>query len=438
MRPPPASPPVPKLPPARGVSHQSQWPLPASGVQSPPINPHPRGLAPRGPPPARPSRPSEVPSQLPSPSIYSVRSGHASGTNLSYATRPAQSFSHPKPPQHPPPSRPYPDDGTCESPTSTVDLAPRISIATDELFRQSTISASSSIPDVPTVPPSEPPFPPDPRRRTAGLVAPQNIACRTSVSPISESEGLSNSRQTLGSFASSRAIPSWGSGPAGSEILGAYLDLGSDDDEYNHQNNQEDSTSLVRSASVGKRGKPTIRTIMKPNSTSAVSVPDVPSSNPKSKSNQVAAPGALAMGVAVSQALHVPSPARRGSTSTASNESCVDPEKPRFAQQVDIVYGAALHKEDEALAKSAPTMSDKRPGARKPPRLDIDAVNDAGARGSLSSLSDLIRRATKLASNLDRGRTASRINLAADADFKSALGKFLGMMAACVKLGLLG
>jgi hypothetical protein len=69
-------------------------------------------------------------------------------------------------------------------------------------------------------------------------------------------------------------------------------------------------------------------------------------------------------------------------------------------------------------------MSDKRPGGKKPPRLNMNAVRDAEARGSLSSLSDLIRRATKLASNLDRGKTASRCDmLGADADFKAALGK---------------
>jgi len=51
----------------------------------------------------------------------------------------------------------------------------------------------------------------------------------------------------------------------------------------------------------------------------------------------------------------------------------------------------------------------KRVGTRRPLRLDIDAVKEAEQRGSLTSLNDLIRRATKLASNLDRGRTASRL-----------------------------
>lgn len=42
-------------------------------------------------------------------------------------------------------------------------------------------------------------------------------------------------------------------------------------------------------------------------------------------------------------------------------------------------------------------------------RLDIGAVREAEARGSMTSLTDLIRRATRVASNLDRGKTASRL-----------------------------
>lgn len=41
---------------------------------------------------------------------------------------------------------------------------------------------------------------------------------------------------------------------------------------------------------------------------------------------------------------------------------------------------------------------------RRPPRLNIDAVREAEARGSLTSLPDLIARATRLASMMDRGR----------------------------------
>lgn len=53
----------------------------------------------------------------------------------------------------------------------------------------------------------------------------------------------------------------------------------------------------------------------------------------------------------------------------------------------------------------------ERVGKRRPPRIDVDAVREAEARGSLTSLPELIRRATRLAANLDRGKTASRLGL---------------------------
>ncbi|KAJ5886468.1 uncharacterized protein N7473_009142 [Penicillium subrubescens] len=444
VRPTPVPAPMPRPPPpsgrpspaARNLAHQTQWPLPDSGLpprplQPQPLNPqHPRYLMPRGPPPFRPPRPSEVPSQVPSPSIYSVRSGVDSETNSVYPMLHARSFSHPKPlfVQHPQHARSFTHDGPV-SPTSTVDLTPRISIATDELFhRQSTASGSSSAPDVPPIPLPEPPYPHDSsRQRAAGLAPPPSVR-KSAVSPIPEE--FPNPRQTLGSLASSRVIPSsWGSGPPESEILGAYLDNESEDED-SHHTHQEADVTLVRNASLGKRGKPTMRTIMKSNPNSEIDpIPDVPSSNPKDEyQRQHAAAetaGGLAIGTAISQVLHAPSTGRRTSVSTGSDESCVDPEKPRFAQQHDHpVYNSALEKELEVLPKAAPTMSDKRPGGKKPPRLDMNAVRDAEARGSLSSLSDLIRRATKLASNLDRGKTASRCDmLGQDADLKAALGE---------------
>ncbi|KAK7754647.1 hypothetical protein SLS62_003431 [Diatrype stigma] len=58
-------------------------------------------------------------------------------------------------------------------------------------------------------------------------------------------------------------------------------------------------------------------------------------------------------------------------------------------------------------------------GFRRPPRLDIDAVRDAEARGSLTSLPDLIRRATRLASMIDKGRRpTSQFN---ELDFPEAM-----------------
>ncbi|KAJ5766490.1 uncharacterized protein N7511_004106 [Penicillium nucicola] len=430
----------------RDISHRTQWPLPDSGLPPNPINHHPRYLLPQGPPPQRPPRPSEIPSrqsQIPSPSIYSERDGQESETSSNNAPRPPRSFSQLQPPPPLQPRRPVKAEPPV-SPTSTVDMTPRISIATDDLFRQSTASSTASIPDMPPFPPPVPALEPngsqDTFQRTAGLVAPPNARrpprAPSAVAPIPED--LPDPRFTKGSFASSRAIPSsWGSGPPESEILGAYFDVESDEDaDEDHTSLKEENATLVRSASLGKRGKPTMRTITKSNPVSVVSLTDVPST-PKENSNKAAVVGAgaaagMATGAAANKMLRPPSNLRKASTSTASSDSLkgIDPEKPPFLlrDQHNSTYSVGLEKEIEVfggdLPRAAPTMSDKRPGGRKPPALNMGALRDAEARGSLSSLSDLIRRATKLASNLDHGRTASRNDLAAgnEAGFKAAMG----------------
>ncbi|KAJ5520544.1 hypothetical protein N7463_000997 [Penicillium fimorum] len=425
-------PPVPE-----DISNQSQWPLPDSGLPPHPINQHPGYIPPRGPPrdaprgpprgppPQRPPHPSEI------QSIYSERHGQVSERNMGPNPRPPRSFSQLQPP--PPVQSRRPVNDAPVSPTSTIDMTPRISIATDDLFRQSVASETPSVPDVPRFPPTVPPAEfglsrDDPKSRTAGLVAPSNArrpppARQSSVSPIPEE--FADSRFTKCSVASSRAIPSsWGSGPAESEIMGAYLDMDSDDGQRS-PGFQEDDTRLVRNASIGKRGKPTMRTILKSNPVSVVDLP-APTQDESAKGTAVRS---LGMGAAASQMPHRPSQLRKSSTSTASNESLegADPEKPPYIHQYDSPSDARLEKELEALGdlpQAAPTMSDKRPGGRKPPALNMHALRDAEARGSLSSLTDLIRRATKLASNLDHGRTASRADLAGggEAEFRAGMG----------------
>ncbi|KAJ5632937.1 hypothetical protein N7490_009276 [Penicillium lividum] len=444
VRPTQAAPPVPRPappPPVRKAAHQTQWPLPASGLEPQPLNPqHPRFMAPRGPPPLRPPRPSEMPMQIPSPSIYSVRSGEGSAPSVAlyanpypYPTRGARSFSLPNPHNQLQPPRPLTSDGST-SPTSTLDGTSGMSITTDDLFRHSTYSLSSSS-GLTLVPPREPPLPPaQPRRPPAGLnVIPagarRSRARASSVSPIIEE--IPDPRHTLGSLASSRAMPhSWGSGPGESEILEGYLDDESseaEEEEETRGNEHEEEANPVRSVSVGKRQRPTMRTIMKSNPPSEVSIPDMPGitivrtaeESSRAVAAGTAATGKLRVMNATPTQIRTPSPVLRGSISSLSGESCVDPEKPRFARQDDNTYRGALEKELEGLPLAAPTLSDKRPNGRKPPRLDMNAVRDAESRGSLSSLSDLIRRATRLASNLDHGKTASRSDLVgAGADFR--------------------
>lgn len=76
-------------------------------------------------------------------------------------------------------------------------------------------------------------------------------------------------------------------------------------------------------------------------------------------------------------------------------------------------FAADSNEDVEGFRQGAgsPTPFGPPPVVRRPPKLDIDAVRNAEARGSLTSLPDLIRRATRLASMIERGkRPASRMD----------------------------
>lgn len=94
------------------------------------------------------------------------------------------------------------------------------------------------------------------------------------------------------------------------------------------------------------------------------------------------------------------------STARSPLAPAVDPRVESILRSLE--KGGAI---SEAEAEELKTPMAGMSGRKRPPRLDVDAVRDAEARGSLSSLPELIRRATRLASNLDRGKTASRLGM---------------------------
>ncbi|KAF7183133.1 hypothetical protein CNMCM7691_002968 [Aspergillus felis] len=405
--------PTPKI--KANQSHMTQWPLPTdSSLQMNVSGTQARPLIAKGLPPERPPRPD-----APSPSVYSERSMSDIAPSPLRLSRPIPSFSHPLP--HPPPPRP-PVKGHLPpyGPDRAANPAPRVPMTTDESFRQSTTSSFMSIPSIPdfALPAQPAPAETNPaQRQQQKRLAPSNAARfstkrRSSVSPIPEE--LSDSPTILqGSYASSRVIPSsWGSAPAGSEILEAYLDVESDDDRDSPTNVHEGDSTLVRQASLGKRGKPSLRTIPKPSSPSPVSTVEE-----RSISKVVPA------GTASEKMAAGPKNGRHSVSTISTDSSELDPEKPPIVVDLSGQHPALQHTDDDMgsrqkelgiLPRAAPTMSDKRPGGRRPPRLDLGAVRAAEARGSLTSLPDLIRRATKLATNLEHGRTASRNDLLND------------------------
>ncbi|PWY79450.1 hypothetical protein BO94DRAFT_169820 [Aspergillus sclerotioniger CBS 115572] len=401
-------------------AHMTQWPLP-DNTPLPSNLAHPQATLSvlKGPPPVRPPRPD-----CPSPSVYSERSMSdvPSAPSPLNIKRPVPSFSQPFPLQQGPrPTIRIPIPRP-PSPDSVAGSTPRISVATDDLFRQSGISTVSSITELPSVPQPLPlqhrPAPGGAPKKAASLAPPVPVARpggnrASSVSPIPEElpDSPTISQDHYGT--AQPYPPSWYSGQAESEILGTYLDGESDDDDSVHTAHAGIAT-LLRQASIGTRGKPSLRTIQKSNASSPV-----PPSERTPVSARPTTAGTMLPEVALKE-VSVGSDRRDSVSSTSTSSSHFNLEKAPIILDISTQHPAlarpyndneALQKEVGALPKAAPTMSDKRPGGRRPPRLNMLAVRDAEARGSLTSLPDLILRATKLASNLEHGRTASRNDL---------------------------
>ncbi|KAI5464518.1 hypothetical protein BGZ63DRAFT_350217 [Mariannaea sp. PMI_226] len=205
------------------------------------------------------------------------------------------------------------------------------------------------------------------------------------VTPIPEESLASRSH---GSFASSAAMPeSW---PTGSRAVSPVSDKshGSIYDE-----DFGDESKLVRSASIGKRGKPSLITTKSSGSTAEKKLQSPPQSSTSPNGHDAQSPW---MAMTTPNAL---------------------PENPRITPTPDAILGAyaaasATDLTENRIKSPEPQGQlhvpnpeyNKMSAIRRPLKLDMDAVRNAEERGSMTSLPDLIRRATKLASMIDRGR----------------------------------
>lgn len=163
---------------------------------------------------------------------------------------------------------------------------------------------------------------------------------------------------------------------------------------------------LVRSASIGKKGKASLV------DTKPLNVqprPLRPSPNP--------IPGNLSSGTgymdaSTSSSEHTLPHKYKKSTSSTMNELNVAMlNNPLSVPESDRTELPSSRIPVNASSPSpAPAVA-----ARRPPKLDIDAVRKAEARGSLTSLPDLIKRATRLVAIMDTGkRPASRFDNLSD------------------------
>ncbi|PSN70147.1 hypothetical protein BS50DRAFT_306552 [Corynespora cassiicola Philippines] len=364
-------------------------------------------------------------------------------------TRPGQYLAPPgrgPPPQRPP--RPTSDELLIQ-PTSP-DY--RSSYQSDEMFSPTSVTLSSrplttssaaseasslgSIPDFPVPQPPMPTIQPLPRRNPSLGPPPSSRRGPSSyytqmsyVSPIAEESDTRSDtiRSHHGSFASSNVIPS-----NGGDFYMEDDGLQSDDDEtvtsdYGRESRSSDhddrsglvQPALVRQASLGRRTKPSLMTIKSVDSFGDKRVPSL---------KQKSIPDGLGLGVGAAGIGGAMMAARDGisggpspgptSASLSSGTGLFDPSASSLESLAESQRGLDPEKDGSLQAPVHPLQRDAKPmtlaervGKRRPPRIDVDAVREAEARGSLTSLPELIRRATRLAANLDRGRTASRLGL---------------------------
>ena len=297
-----------------------------------------------------------------------------------------------------------------------------------------------SIPDAPTsqnnTPPSGAPrkaqlVPPSSQRRGGSSLYSQG----TSFSPILEESQDSGSKRRASSASSSAVPSSWASHPDDYNFDRIQEKVEEEEEVLNPSTSpnstasrHDETTGLVRQASMGQRMRPSVTRIR--NSSEHIS----------SKKETVglstiaagAGPGATAHGS--SRENNPTAPARSSPfTETIGNRTFIIDSSPPNSRSSSQNSGKGALTLVEPIGRSrsplgpaadraqpnplcgihrpdskGPSISDRVPSKHRPPHLDMDAVRDAESRGSITSLPDLIRRATRLAANLDRGKTASR------------------------------
>lgn len=409
----------------RGPVSELSTPKGSSAGRSSPNRPtnSPQPYSPRGPDPSRSPRPNEVmPIQAAKGPYYAPsRTPPRSSDDLAQYWDKASKVSPKTTHGH------NSDDGTSsDDPVSSVS-SPSIS----ELPTPQTTTPPSSVPrKAQLVPPSS-------SRRGAGAsLYPQGA----SFSPIME-ESLESIDKGRASIASSRVVPaSWGSHPEDYDFNRIQEKF---EEEEDHRNSpaspgstasmHDDTSGLVRQASIGKKMKPSLTKIRSP------------SENVSNRKKETVGLAAITAGVAAgalgpSRERNLKPSARTNfSKEVVGNRTMMMDSSPSDSRSSSQDSGIVSLPPVEAIGRSrsplastddrsarqpasplfainwpisrGPSVNEKIPSDSRPPHLDMEAVRDSDARGSVTSLPDLIRRATRLAANLNRGETASRLGM---------------------------
>lgn len=424
-------------PPQQQQQQRSQWPL---------VNDYEPPTEQRRAPPQRPPRPNQTPVVLPAARTMSNRGPPAAIPQYAQAASKTARVENHSPGV-------WTDDGYASaSPTNPSRPLTGSSYAST--------SSSYSLPDDAPPMPQPPPAviasqaqaqaqaqararaplgpPPSARRGPPSYYPQQNHIQVTPIVEETDSQrgSFRNAAGSRSSYASSNAIPIG--------VPDYYLNNRSEEhmpmeppQAMQADYPRDESPSLVRHASLGKRSKPTLTTIksaepLRPGMLRAQSQSSIDDMyNEKSFEGENATVGRRgSSGVLGKEALYsgdrsssesersdynrmvrskdylsepMPPLDARAATTT-SPASTADPRVESILGRLE--KGGAIASENPS---ANPSSLAKRVGSRRPARLNVDAVKEAEQRGSLTSLPDLIKRATKLASNLDRGRTASRL-----------------------------
>ncbi|SPJ70858.1 uncharacterized protein FTOL_00586 [Fusarium torulosum] len=341
-----------------------QWPLPGppmAAMNQPDPEPYrpPPGRPTQA--PQRPPRPSQVPSML----------------DQSRLQEPTPVFLSPEPDDYQSYVPPSPSSRMTTSSLGSLPDFPEPNQSTAQASNRRSVSLNPPRASANLGPP------PSSRRGVSSFYSHASF-----VSPIPE-ESL-NSR-SHGSYASSAAMPdSWRANsravsPSYYDETDSEKSQDSADDEF------RDESRLVRSASIGKRGKPSLVTTK--------SVIMDPSHRPAPSPVQPFDSGTGYVD------------ASTNSSNTLPLANATPAYNPHDSLSPDAILGAFAAASATNLSEPpapAPTPSpqpySRLSAIRRPPKLDIEAVRKAEERGSITSLPDLIRRATRLATMIDHGK----------------------------------
>jgi hypothetical protein len=184
------------------------------------------------------------------------------------------------------------------------------------------------------------------------------------------------------------------------ESIREFYEDDEEDPDRDPRHEPDESTNLVRKASMGRKHKPQLTTVKSGGSLDK-DLARAKVSSPKDDA-----------GRSPPRALHDIQEADHanvyGTGATFLDPSSSSDETVRGVNAMPS--GARIQNAAEVAVDGRARLLSPRE-INRPPRLDLKAVRETEQRGSLTSLPDLIRRATRLASNLDRGKTASRLGM---------------------------